>query len=161
LSTANWLGQEKPGLGGGLGVLYLGCGPVDCAEPNGSLFDLVNSIGLCSSEWSKSSNRGAVGPLSWSAPFANQLAHGLESNGFCDVVVPSSAASTCTSCTSRTTTGAARARLMMERIRNIRAKVMYRRILVMWIRRRRCRSKRVVRQMLDCQLKRRDKVQNE
>jgi len=130
----------------------LGCGPVDSAELDGALLNLVDDLGLCGpdSEWTKSGNCGAVGALVWSAMFAsaNQSSLGPESHRFCDVAVPSSATSTAltrTSCTPRATTGAARANLMRERIRKIRAKVMYMhwRILVgiaTWIGRR-CQSK--------------------
>jgi len=133
-----------PELGRGEPSFDLGCGPVDSAELDGALFDLVEDLGLCSPERSKSGNRGVVGALVWSAAFVKPSSH-----RFCDAAVPSSATSTaltctsCTSCTLRTTTGAARAELMIKRIRKTRAKVMYRRILVGLVTRyrRRCRSK--------------------
>jgi hypothetical protein len=144
--AGNRLGQEKSGLDvedwsgdhelGREPSFDLGCGPVDSAELDGALFDL----GLCSPEWSKPGNRGVVGALVWSAAFANRSSLGPESHHFCDVAVPSSATSTtltCISRTRRTNTGAASAKLMMERIRKIQVKVMYRRILVgivTWIR---------------------------
>jgi hypothetical protein len=108
-------GRESPSI--------LGCGPVDSAEPDGALFDLLDDHGP------KSGNRRVFGVLVWSAVFANQ-----SSRRFCDVAAPSSATSatlTRTSCTSRaTTTGAPKAKLTKDRKRKIREMAMYRRIPV-------------------------------
>jgi len=83
LSAGVELGRESSGigefgnpeLGGGEPSFDLGCGPVDSAELDGALFDLVDDLGLCSSEWSKSGNCEVVGALVWSAEFANQSSH--------------------------------------------------------------------------------------
>lgn len=127
LSADNRLFQEHLGKS----PFELGCGPVDIAELDGTLFDL----GLCSPRWPKSRNCGVVGTLAWSAAFANQSSH-----QFCDVAVPSSATSTTlarSSCTCRTNTGGASEKLTMDRKRKIRAMAMRRHILVgivTWIR---------------------------
>jgi hypothetical protein len=86
------------------------------------LFDLLDDHGP------KSGNRRVFGVLVWSAAFANQ-----SSRCFCDVAAPSSATSatlTWISCTSRTATGAPKAKLTMDRKRKIRERAMYRRIPV-------------------------------
>jgi len=128
-----YIGDDE--LGRGESPFVPGCGPVDSAELDGpvSVSDLVEDLGLCSPEWFRSCNRGSVGALVWSAMFANRSSHDPESHRLCDVAVPSSATSatlTCTPCTPRTTTGAASAKLTVDKKRKSGAIAMYRRILV-------------------------------
>lgn len=131
LSEAGIDGWELSAGPGEAGSSFaLACGLV---ELNSASFDLVDVFVLCSSESSKSDNRGVVGAIAWFAVFTSQSSRGPESHRFCDVTVPPPATSTTltrTSCTSRATTGTASANLIMNRKREIREMAMHRGILV-------------------------------
>jgi hypothetical protein len=115
---------------GGLGLRgLLACGPIGGAgfdgsgEPFKSLRDLgLCSLGSCSRQWPAVSDDPGIGVRS-----------ALRILG--DVAVPSLAASTTLTRTSRscTTTGAASAKSMTESIRRIRASVLYHRIFVGYV----------------------------